>query len=135
MVIRPHPPVSDRRARRRRRGVLSAELAVAVAIFTAGMLPLAFTVLHDQKRARALYRRAVAIEIVDGELEILAAGGWRKFPPGKHVYAVDARAAKNLPQGAFTLERDETGVRLEWRPDRSNEGGPVRREFKFPAQP
>lgn len=121
-------------ARRCERAVLLVELSVAIAILIAGMIPLGLTILHDQKRARNLYTRAIATQIVDGEMEILAAGGWRSHPLGTHEYELPGvAAAANLPKGALLLTRDERSIRLEWKPERRNSGGGVRREFKLPA--
>jgi hypothetical protein len=68
------------------------------------------------------------MEIVDGEMEALAAGGWRSFSNGIVDYSVDARAATNLPPGHFTLTLTSEKVRLEWRPNVKQHGGPVARE-------
>ena len=132
----PSPP--RRRAARARgpqRGALSAELAVAIAILVTGMFPLGVTIFKDQKRARALYIQAIAMEIVDGEMEILAAGEWRTIASGQRPYLVTANAAANLPAGQFTVDRDSSTLRLVWTPDKPGYGGPVKREFRLPKTP
>ena len=100
----------------RRRGALMTELFVAMALLTGALLPLAYSITSEKRLARAAYQRAVAMEIVDGEMEILAAGEWRAFPAGSHEYSVHARAATNLPPGQFLLTITTNKVRLEWRP-------------------
>jgi hypothetical protein len=70
------------------------------------------------------------MEIVDGELEVLAAGEWRSFSPGVHPYEVRGAAAKSLPRGQFTLTVDEHIVRLEWKPAAGGNGAGVTREFR-----
>ncbi len=120
--------------RRRERGALLVELSVAIAILIAGMIPLGLTILHDHKRARNLYTRAIAMQIVDGEMEVLAAGEWRDWSEGTHDYQIpDVAAAGNLPKGAFILTRDARSIRLEWKPERRNSGGGIRREFELPT--
>lgn len=107
------------------------EMLLALAVLAIALLPLAYGFLQEQKLARAGYYRAVAMEIVDGEMEILAAGEWKHFPSGTHRYAVRAESARNLPPGRFLLIVDAQRIRLEWQPHPINCGGPVVREVRF----
>ena len=118
------------RERRARAGALHTEAVVALGILVAVMIPLAFTFQQETRTCRAHYCKAVAMEIVDGEIEALAAGEWRAFRPGKQSYAVRAAAATNLPPGDFLLTLDDTRVRLEWIPRAGGAGGIVAREVK-----
>jgi hypothetical protein len=104
------------------------ELVVAMAILVVAMIPLAFSFLQEQKLCRAYYYRAVAAQVVDGEMEALLAGEWRAFPVGTQPYQARAEAVKNLPPGRFTLSRTGARLRLEWTPEKRNQGGPVVRE-------
>jgi hypothetical protein len=104
---------------------VSLELVVAMGILLTILMPLAYSFVQEQRLARIYYLRAVAMEIVDGETELLAAGGWRAFGPGAHAYQVEAGAARNLPPGRFTLTIGETELRLEWRPAGMKQGGAV----------
>ena len=112
----------------RRDGSLMIELLVAMAILAGVLLPIAYSVAAERRYARAAYQRAVAAEIVDGEMEALAAGGWRAFTNGVMEYRVDARAATNLPPGQFLLTITSENLRLEWRPKIKQHGGGVVRE-------
>lgn len=112
----------------RRRASLLIELLVAMAILSGVVLPLAYSIAAERRYARALYQRAVAVEIVDGEMEVLAAGGWRAFTNGVTGYPVQAGAATNLPPGRFILTSTPQRLRLEWRPNVKQHGGPVVRE-------
>ena len=124
----------------RQRGILMTELLVAMALLTAALLPLAYSIASERRLARAYYQRAVAMEIVDGEMEVLAGGEWRAFTPGRHEYSIRAGAATNLPPGRFllTVEPEKSNLevpgpasaklRLEWRPAAKQHGGPVVRE-------
>ncbi len=109
-----------------------SEMVVALGLLAFTMLPLSVAFVREHATAQALYRRAVAMAIVDGEIETLAAGEWRRFPPGTHAYTVSAVAATNLPAGRFQLTLEGRRVRLEWRPALRNGGGSVRREFELP---
>jgi hypothetical protein len=109
-------------------GALMAELVVATALLAGALLPLAYSIASEKRLARAYYQRAVAMEIVDGEMQVLAAGEWRQFQRGTHEYLVQAIAATNLPPGKFLLTLEANKVKLEWRPAVKDHGGPVVRE-------
>jgi hypothetical protein len=108
------------------------ELLVAMAILAGMIIPIAYSFASERRLAMSLYQRAVAMEIVDGELEALAAGHWRSFSPGTHEYPVHAAAATNLPPGQFILTLQTNFVRLEWRPTIKHHGGSVARETRLP---
>ena len=97
-------------------------------ILTVAILPLAFSFAHETKLVRAEYHRAVAMEIVDGEMEILAAGDGKQFREGAQDYSIHAKAAANLPPGAFKLTKAGNHLRLEWKSDRPIGIGAVVRE-------
>jgi len=107
---------------------LILEAVVALGILTIAVLPLAYGIRADLKSIRVTYQRAIADEIVDGELEVLAVGAWRNFPEGASDYQVKARAATNLPDGRFVVSRAGNRVRLEWTPDGQFGVGKVVRE-------
>jgi hypothetical protein len=109
------------------RAMLTAELVVAMAILVIAVLPIGYSLIVDTRFLKANYQHAVAMEIVDGEMEILAAGEWQSFPEGTHPYPVHVAAATNLPPGQFELTRTGNHLRLEWNPDqRRGIGGVVR---------
>ncbi len=122
MVIR------SRSRLRSHRGSLMIELLVAMALLTGALLPIAYSIASEKRLARSVYQRAVAMEIVDGETEVLAAGAWRQYTNGVFPYEVHALAATNLPPGQFVLTVDSGRLRLEWRPEVKHQGGPVVRE-------
>jgi hypothetical protein len=117
--------VSSRNARR---GALITELVVAMAILTLAVMPLAFSFVHERQLLKRAYYHAAAMEIVDGEMEILAAGEWRSFAPGQRPYIVRAGAAAHLPPGEFQLTVLTNRVRLEWIPQGTHVGGRIARE-------
>ena len=104
------------------------EMMAAIAILTIAILPLGYALNSNSKQIRASYQRAVAIEIVDGEMEILAAGGWHDIPEGTRPYSVHLNAAANLPAGGFVVSRDGNKLRLEWRAAKNPGSGAVIRE-------
>lgn len=110
------------------RAMLTTELVVAMAILFIALIPLAYSVSRDQLACRAYYQRAVAMEIVDGEMEILLAGEWQAFKEGRQGYPVTNLAVTNLGKGEFILTRSNQWIRLEWRPAKTGRGGRVVRE-------
>jgi len=112
-----------------RRGFLMTDLAVAMIIFTMTVLPVAFSFVHESKFLHMEYQRAVANEIVDGEMEILAAGDWKHFPGGTSDYPVHLKATVNLPPGKFQLTRNGNHLRLEWKSEQRVGIGVVAREM------
>jgi hypothetical protein len=116
------------RAGQKNRGILTTDLVVATSILAVAILPLAFSFADEVKLIRAEYHRAVALEIVDGEMEILAAGDWKHFQEGAQDYPVHAKSAVSLPAGQFKLTRTGNHLRLEWKSERPAGIGPVVRE-------
>lgn len=115
----------------KQRGALITEWVVAMGILAVVMLPLAFSFNQESKLCRAAYFKAAALEIIDGEMEVLAAGEWRAYKPGPQEYSVSARAATNLPPGAFRLTLADGQARLEWIPKSRGHGATVAREVKL----
>ena len=119
-----------RAARTRNRAALMTEAVIALAVLALAALPLAFEFMQEIKVARAAYYRAVAMEIVDGEMEVLTAGEWRAFQPGPQAYPVTAQAARNLPPGQFVFTLAGDRLKLEWIPQARGYGGTVTREAR-----
>ena len=115
-------------SRKRELGALTTELLVAMGLLTMALFPLAYSFATEKRMARSYYQRAVAMEIVDGEMEVLVAGEWRSFKPGVQDYHVKGAAVTNLPAGKFQLEVDKEKLRLQWLPSVQFQGGPVFRE-------
>jgi hypothetical protein len=111
-----------------RDGSMTIELVMALTIIVTILLPMGFSFVGEQHVCRVYYWRAVAMEAVDGEMEVLAAGEWRTFTEGEQAYAVHSESARFLPPGKFVLRVRERNLRLEWRPDKMRNGAPVIRE-------
>jgi prepilin-type N-terminal cleavage/methylation domain-containing protein len=115
-----------------RTGFAMAELMVAMAILTIAMMPLALSFANEQRLARNSYQRAVALEIIDGEMEILMAGEWRAFQPGTQPYPLRAESAKNMPPGKAILTLSGNHIRLQWLPEKKHSIGEIIREADAP---
>jgi hypothetical protein len=114
--------------RRRTGGFLEVDLLVGLAILTLAVVPLGYSFARERQVLKTEYCRSVADEIVDGEMEILAAGDWKNFPDGAQNYPVRAGAAASLPPGHFQLTKTGNHLRLEWGSDGKRGIGAVVRE-------
>ena len=120
--------INARNPGQRQHGILMVDLAMAMIVLSLAILPLAFLFARERDVLRLDYFRSVADEVVDGEMEILAAGDWKNFPDGARAYPVHSQAAANLPAGHFELTKTGNHLRLEWIPDRRQGIGVVSRE-------
>jgi hypothetical protein len=107
-----------------------AELLVAIMLLLVAALPLAYSFTSDAQLLRASYQRAVAMELVDGELEVLAAGGWRAFAHGTQDFTLRGAAATNLPPGRCQLTLTTNLIRLECKSEKNRGVGAVLREVR-----
>jgi len=114
----------------RSNGFLLVDIMLAISILVVVMIPVTYSFAQSQRLARATYHRAVAMEIVDGEMEILKAGGWKDYPAGRQDYTVHAASAQTLPPGRFILVVTPESLRLEWNPEKSGLYEPIVRESR-----
>jgi len=120
------------RSPRRSPGFLTTEMMVAMAILIIALMPMMALRLHENRLARTCYQRAVAIEIVDGEMELLLAGEWRSFAVGTTNYPLSDTLRDHLPAGTLDLTITDTILRLEWKPTNPHQGGTVIRRASIP---
>ncbi len=114
--------------RHNKQGSLMIEMVLALSIIITVLIPLGYSFMEEQHVLRVYYWRAVAMEAIDGEMEVLAAGDWHTYGEGEHPYTVHAESAKYLPPGSFTLTVRGPQLRLEWQPEKPRSALPVVRE-------
>jgi hypothetical protein len=117
---------------RRQAGLLMADLLVGLALLCLAIIPIVLGLAQERRALRASYQHAIAMEIVDGEMELLVAGEWRRFPDGVHQFTPRATAVANLPPGKLQLTVALKHLHLEWRPDAAAHGGAIQREVTLP---
>jgi hypothetical protein len=102
---------------RSKRGFLEVDLLVGLAILSLAIVPLGYSFARERQVLKMEYFRSVANEIVDGEMEILAAGDGKNYSEGAQAYVIHSRAAASLSPGHFQLTKNGNHLRLEWTPD------------------
>ena len=117
-----------RAQRQKEKGMLSTDLFVAMGLLALALIPISFSFMNEQKLCRAYYQRALTVQILDGEMEALAAGEWRAFKEGEQDYSVSTAALKNLPAGKFVFHRAGKDLRLEWHSLKDNSRSKITRE-------
>ena len=117
------------RGLRLKHAYLEVDLLVALAILSLAIMPIGFSFARERQVLKMEYCHSVANEIVDGEMEILAAGDWKNYPDGLQNYPVNARAAASLPPGHFQLAKTGNHLRLEWNSDEKHGLGTIVREI------
>jgi hypothetical protein len=118
--------------RRRETAALMTELMVALGFLCAAVIPLGYSFAKEHKYLRTCYQRSLAMELVDGEMEILLAGEWRAYTNGVHRLAPATPATANLPPGTLQFTLTDKKLTLEWQPGGPDEGGKVIREATRP---
>ena len=113
---------------RRRAGLLMTDLLVSIALLCIAIVPIVLGLTEERRALRSSYQHAIAAEIVDGEMELLVAGEWRSYSNGVHQLTMHANAATNLPPGRFQLTVASKHLLLEWLPNKTGQGGSIRRE-------
>ena len=108
--------ISKNERRKERGSALLVELVGAMLVLTLAIMPITLMLLKDQRACREHYHKAVAMEIVDGEMEVLRAGYWKEFKQGAQSYPTTANSATNLPEGELRLTLQGEKIRLEWEP-------------------
>jgi Tfp pilus assembly protein PilV len=116
---------------KKQRGAIMAELIVAMSVLVIAMLPLSYAAISNTRELRTTYQKAIATEIVDGEIEILAADTTQQIEQGTNTYDVHANAATNLPPGQFQISRNGNLVRLQWTSAKKIGIGPIVREVRI----
>jgi len=112
-------------------GMLQVDMLVAMTLLVLAVFPIAYSFNLDRKAMNRGYERAVAMELVDGEMEVLLAGAWRNYPPGTNQIQFTGQAAANLSTPQATLFITPETLRLEWRPSERRSKG-ISREVKLP---
>ena len=121
MNIRPTTRLTNRLA------FLQLDVAVAITVLALVFIPLSVSSSGDLDLARRQYFEAVALQLIDGEMDVLLAGERRKYTPGEHQIKPVGGAVQNLPEGEFVLTVHDQKLTLAWVPTKRAKWGRVER--------
>ena len=121
MNIRPTTRLANRLA------FLQLDVAVAITVLALVFIPLSVSSSGDLDLARRQYFEAVALQLIDGEMDVLLAGERRKYTPGEHQITPVGEAVQNLPEGEFVLTVHDQKLTLAWVPTKRAKWGRVER--------
>ena len=121
MNIRPTTRLTNRLA------FLQLDVAVAITVLALVFIPLSVSSSGDLDLARRQYFEAVALQLIDGEMDVLLAGERRKYTPGEHQIKPVGEAVQNLPEGEFVLSVQDQKLILAWVPKKLVKWGRVDR--------
>ena len=121
MNIRPTTRLTNRLA------FLQLDVAVAITVLALVFIPLSISSSGDLDLARRHYFEAVALQLIDGEMDVLLAGERRKYTTGEHRITPIGEAVQNLPEGEFVLTVHDQKLTLAWVPTKRAKWGRVER--------
>ena len=118
---------------RRKVGAIHLEAILALALTAAVLLPISGIVVSQRRIASDLTRHLTMIELVDGEMELIAAGDWVRYPEGTHSVPLPSPEGFVPPVGELTLVRQGREFSLAWRPANRWIGGGIERRWTAPG--
>ena len=122
MILRPTPRAAKRLA------FVQLDVALAVSILLLVFIPFSVTSSSKLDLARRQHFKAVALQMIDGELDVLMAGERQKYIPGEHKITPPGEAVKTQPVGEFILTVQENPRTIAWVPEKEAKWGRVERE-------
>jgi hypothetical protein len=109
------------------RAFLQLDVAVAITVLALVFIPLSVSSSGDLDLARRHYFEAVALQLIDGEMDVLLAGERQKYTTGEHRITPVGEAVQNLPEGEFVLTVQEQKLTLAWMPTKRAKWGRIER--------
>ena len=111
----------------RRRAFLQLDMAIALSLLALVFIPLSVSSSGGLDLARRHYFEAVALQLIDGEMDVLLAGERRKYTTGEHRIKPVGDAVQNLPEGKFVLTVQDEKLTMAWVPTKRAKWGRVER--------
>ena len=111
----------------RRRAFLQLDVAIALTVLALVFIPLSVSSSGGLDLARRHYFEAVALQLIDGEMDVLLAGERRKYTLGEYGITPVSEAVQNLPEGKFVLTVKQKQLTLTWVPTKRAKWGRVER--------
>ena len=111
----------------KRLAFLQLDVAIALTVLALVFIPLSVSSSGGLDLARRHYFEAVALQLIDGEMDVLLAGERRKYTTGEHRIKPVGDAVQNLPEGEFVLTVHDQKLTLAWVPTKRAKWGRVER--------
>ena len=111
----------------KRLAFLQLDVAIALTVLALVFIPLSVSSSGDLDLARRHYFEAVALQLIDGEMDVLLAGERQKYTSGEHRIRLLGKAVQNLPEGEFVLSVQDQKLTLAWVPKKLAKWGRVDR--------
>ena len=121
MNIRPTTRLAKRLA------FLQLDVAIALTVLALVFIPLSVSSSGGLDLARRHYFEAVALQLIDGEMDVLLAGERQKYTTGEHRIKPVGDAVQNLPEGKFVLTVQDEKLTMAWVPTKRAKWGRVER--------
>ena len=109
------------------RAFLQLDVAVAITVLALVFIPLSISSSGDLDLARRHYFEAVALQLIDGEMDVLLAGERQKYTTGEYRITPVGESVQNLPEGEFVLTVHDQKLTLAWVPTKRAKWGRVER--------
>ena len=106
---------------------LQLDVAIAITVLVLVFIPLSVSSSGGLDLARRHYFEAVALQLIDGEMDVLLAGERQKYTTGEHRIKPVGQAVQNLPEGEFVLNVQDEKLTLAWMPKKLAKWGRVER--------
>ncbi|MDP7010001.1 MAG: hypothetical protein QF685_01360 [Verrucomicrobiota bacterium] len=111
----------------KRLAFLQLDVAIALTVLALVFIPLSVSSSGGLDLARRHYFEAVALQLIDGEMDVLLAGERQKYTTGEHRIKPVGEAVQNLPEGEFVLSVQDEKLTLAWVPKKLTKWGQVER--------
>ena len=121
MNIRPTTRLAKRLA------FLQLDVAIALTVLALVFIPLSVSSSGGLDLARRHYFEAVALQLIDGEMDVLLAGERQKYTTGEHRIKPVGDAVQNLPEGKFVLTVQDEKLTMAWVPTKRAKWGRIER--------
>ena len=111
----------------KRLAFLQLDVAIALTVLALVFIPLSMSSSGGLDLTRRHYFEAVALQLIDGEMDVLLAGERRKYTTGEHRIKPVGESVHNLPEGEFVLTVHDQKLTLAWVPTKRAKWGRVER--------
>ena len=115
----------------KRLAFIQMDVVLGIALLLLVFIPFSVTSSGELDLARRQQFQAVALQMIDGEMDVLLAGERQKYAAGEHTITPPGEAVQSLPEGKFVLTVGEKELTLAWTAVKQAKWGRVERVVKL----